>query len=133
VIRAAARASAFSGDIRFLGFVRDEQLPVLYRAAEVFVYPSLFEGFGFPPVEAMACGCPVVSSDRGSLKEVVADSAMLVDPESVESLAAGLQRLATDALCRQGLIAKGLVNARRFDWKENARAVLKIYRSATGA
>ena len=74
-------------DIRCLGFVPDSQIPDLYRAAEVFVYPSLYEGFGMPPVEAMACGCPVISSSRGALGEVLGDSAAVVDPEEVHSMA----------------------------------------------
>ena len=80
-IHQAIELSPFAGDIRCLGFVKDRVLPDLYRAAEVFVYPSLYEGFGMPPLEAMACGCPVVSSARGSLGEVVGNAAALVEPE----------------------------------------------------
>ena len=130
VIHAAAQASSASADIRFLGFVADEDLPDLYRAADVFVYPSLFEGFGFPPIEAMACGCPVVSSTRGSLEEVVAGAAAVVDPEDVEDIARQLQRTATDEAFRRKLIAAGHQNARRFNWQTNARAVLKVYGAA---
>jgi glycosyltransferase involved in cell wall biosynthesis len=133
VIRAAAQASMFSANIRLPGFVHDEHLPLLYRAAEMFVYPSLFEGFGFPPVEAMACGCPVVSSNRGSLEEVIGDAATPVDPEDVGNIAEALKRVATDEQHRAELIAAGFANARRFDWKENARAVLEIYRAAASA
>ncbi|MHC1764736.1 MAG: glycosyltransferase family 4 protein [Verrucomicrobiia bacterium] len=130
VIREAAKASAFQSDIRFLGFVADEELPGLYRAADAFVYPSLFEGFGFPPVEAMACGCPVVSSARGSLAEVVADAAALVNPEDPDDLASQMKRVATDEPFRASLVTKGYQNARRFDWQANARAVLGVYRGA---
>jgi glycosyltransferase involved in cell wall biosynthesis len=126
-IHAAAAASAVARDIRFLGFVEDASLPELYRAAATFVYPSLFEGFGFPPVEAMACGCPVISSARGSLREVVADAARIVEPEDVADLAQALEVLATDATVRQRLQAAGYVNARRFDWDRNAADTLEVY------
>ena len=129
-IHAAARQSPCATDIRFLGFVDDAVLPTLYRAAGTMVYPSLFEGFGFPPIEAMACGCPVVSSTRGSLEEVVADAAEIVDPDRVESIAAALRRLATDAPRREQLRQAGFQNARRFDWQANANALVSIYEKA---
>ena len=130
-IHAAAQASPWQADIRFLGFVADADLPTLYRAADAFVYPSLFEGFGFPPVEAMACGCPVISSPRGSLEEVVAEAAIRIEPENVDSMTQALARVATDPPCRTQLIAAGYQNARRFDWRANARAVLHVYEQAT--
>lgn len=132
-IHAAAKASPHASDIRFLGFVDDATLPVLYRATDVFVYPSLFEGFGFPPVEAMASGCPVISSTRGSLAEVVADAARTVDPDRVEDIEGALRELATDAVVRERLRVAGFRNARRFDWDLNAREVLKVYRKAMAA
>jgi glycosyltransferase involved in cell wall biosynthesis len=130
VIRAAARISAFAKDIIFLGFVEDGALPTLYRAAEALVYPSLFEGFGQPPVEAMACGCPVLTSTRGSLAEVVGGSAGIFEPEDVEEIAATLNRVATDLGWRASLRSAGIVNARRFNWSENAERVLSVYGSA---
>lgn len=130
VIRAAAAQSPFARDIRFLGFVDDASLPDLYRAANAMVYPSLFEGFGFPPLEAMACGCPVISSTRGSLAEVVADAALTVEAEDVESIAAALHRVATDRAQRDRLRRAGFRNVRRFDWAENAQQVLSVYRRA---
>jgi glycosyltransferase involved in cell wall biosynthesis len=126
-IHAAAQASPAARSIRFLGFVPDDALPELYRGAEVFVYPSLFEGFGFPPIEAMATGCPVISSTRGSLGEVVAEAALLIDPEDVGALTQALQRLATDPAERERLRAAGFRNARRFDWTANARDLIRIY------
>ena len=126
-IHAAAAASSCRDSIRFLGFVPDEALPDLYRAAGAMVYPSLFEGFGFPPVEAMACGCPVVSSGRGSLEEVAAPAALVVDPESVPSMAEGLARVAGDPGVRQDLVQRGQRHATRFDWGDNARRVLQVY------
>lgn len=132
VIHAAAQASPVSADICFLGFVADADLPTLYRAADAFVYPSLFEGFGFPPIEAMASGCPVVSSTRGSLAEVVAQSAALVVPEDTDDLRRQLTRIATDSEFRAQLVEAGYRNARRFDWQANARAVLEAYAAAAG-
>ena len=131
VIHAEVASSPYARDIRCLGFVDDATLPVLYRAAEVMVYPSLFEGFGLPPVEAMACGCPVLSSTRGSLAEVVAGAAETLEPEDVINMAAGLQRLAEDGGRRGELRAAGLENARRFDWGQNASQVLAVYRAAS--
>jgi glycosyltransferase involved in cell wall biosynthesis len=130
VIHATAAASPFAKDIRFLGFVSDAALPDLYRAAEAFVYPSLFEGFGLPPVEAMACGCPVISSAAGALSEVVAGAALIIQPDSVESIAHALSRLAVDGIERGRLMLLGLKNARRFEWKDNAAQVLSIYQTA---
>ena len=129
-IHAAAKASPFAKDIRFLGFVPDAVLPDLYRSAGAMVYPSLFEGFGMPPVEAMACGCPVISSAAGSLSEVVADAARLIDPESIESIEDALIEVAASEETRSRLIRAGLANARRFDWDSNAARVLEVYQSA---
>ncbi len=129
-VRAAAARSPFAKDIRFLGFVDDASLPSLYRAADTLVYPSLFEGFGLPPAEAMACGCPVLSSTRGSLAEVVADAADTIDPEDITSIAAGLARMASSEPRRDQFRLAGLDNARRFDWDMNARQVLEVCRAA---
>lgn len=130
VIRAAAAQSPFAKDIRFLGFVEDAALPNLYRAAAVMVYPSLFEGFGLPPVEAMACGCPVLSSRRGSLAEVVAAAADSIEAEDVGSIAAGLERMASSKVRREHFRHAGFANARRFDWSANAEQVLQVYHRA---
>ena len=126
-IRAAAAASPFTQDIRFLGFVSDAVLPDLYRSAGAMVYPSLFEGFGMPPVEAMACGCPVISSAAGSLGEVVADAALIIEPESVASIEQAMVQIVADPSLRQRLKAAGFRNANRFDWDQNAARVLQVY------
>jgi len=126
-IHAAARQSPFASDIRMLGFVADEQLPDLYRAAEVFVYPSLYEGFGMPPVEAMACGCPVISSTRGSLGEVVGNAAAIVDPDNIDSISSVLGLLAGDAAVRERFRQAGLARAKQFDWNRTARETLSLY------
>jgi glycosyltransferase involved in cell wall biosynthesis len=129
-IHAKAAQSPYSHDIRFLGFVEDATLPSLYRAAGAMVYPSLFEGFGMPPVEAALCGCPVLSSRRGALDEVLGGSAGTFDPECVEEIAAALTRLAVDPEWSATLRDAGLRNARRFSWRENAEHVLDVYQRA---
>ena len=127
-IYAAAKSSPYANDIRFLGFVDDAALPNLYRAAGAFVYPSLFEGFGLPPVEAMACGCPVISSTRGSLDEVVGDAALRIDAEDTSAITDAMHQVSENVELQNGLIEKGLKNAKRFEWSENARAVLEVYK-----
>ena len=129
-IHQAVKESPFSSDIRRLGFVADDFVPDLYRAAGAFVYPSLFEGFGMPPTEAMACGCPVICSSRGSLAEVVGDAAAVVDPEDVDAMAKQLGLLASDCVLRKKMSAAGLEQARRFDWSGTARAMAKVYERA---
>ncbi len=128
VVHDAIRKSPFREDILSLGFVPDDCLPDLYRAAEVFVYPSLHEGFGLPPVEAMACGCPVIASDCGSLGEVVGDAAALVDPLSVDSIAGQLCRLTSDLATREAFRRDGLRRARDFDWASTSAETMAVYR-----
>jgi len=132
VIHERIAGSDFAAEIKSLGFVADGLVPDLYRAAGALVYPSLFEGFGLPPAEAMACGCPVISSTAGSLGEVVADAAAIIDPEKVGDITTKLTHLATNEATRGQLAAKGLENAKRFDWGANARAVAKVYEDAVG-
>lgn len=129
-IHTAIKRSPFSRDILNLGFVDSQALPTLYRAAEVFVYPSLFEGFGFPPLEAMACGCPVLCSTRGALGEIVGDAAATVDPEDVPALATQLATLASDPALRNRLRTAGLKRAQRFDWQRTAARTLDVYTAA---
>src|SRR5207249_2821309 len=119
-IHAAIKQSPFAADIRALGFVPDDALPDLYRAAEVFIYPSLYEGFGMPPIEAMASGCPVISSTSGSLGEVIGDAAIIIDPENIGSMAEQLRILAGDEALKSRLRAAGLAQARKFDWSRTA-------------
>lgn len=126
-IRAAVQQSPFAPDIRLLGFVSNENLPNLYRAADVFVYPSLYEGFGMPPIEAMACGCPVLCSTCGSLGEVVGAAAAVINPEDVDSTASQLRLLAGDAAVRERLRTAGLAQAKKFDWVRTAADTLSVY------
>ena len=116
--------------VRFLGRVADADLPALYSAAAVFVYPSLYEGFGLPPLEALSCGAPVVCSDRSSLPEVVGDAALLVDPLDGRALAGALERLLEDDALRRDLRGRGLARAARFTWERTAAATLDVYREA---
>lgn len=122
--------SSYSSDIRTLGFISNEDLPLLYSAAEAFIYPSLYEGFGLPPLEAMACACPVISSDRGSLGEVVGDAAWIIDPEDVADISDALLKLHSEPHSRAALIQKGLARAREFSWERAARETLAVYRAA---
>lgn len=115
-------------DVLCLGHVDDEDLPALYNGARLFVYPSLFEGFGLPPLEAMACGTPVVASRCSSLPEVLGDAAALVDPYSVEDIAEKIRLLLLDARYSRDLAERGLARARRFSWRNTAEETLKVYR-----
>lgn len=127
VIHAAIKQSSAAADIRALGFVGDPDLPRLYQAADGFVFPSLYEGFGMPPIEAMACGCPVISSTRGSLGEVVGNAALLIEPEQVEDVATKLKMFVSDAALREKLRAAGFVQATRFDWQRTAKETMAVY------
>src|SRR6202035_1444945 len=108
--------------VRFLGFVPTETLRVFYRAASAFAFPSLYEGFGLAPLEAMACGTPVVASDIPSLVEAVGDAAELVSPDNVFDVARGLRSVRLDENRRRVLSETGRVRARRFDWEDTARS-----------
>lgn len=125
-IHARAAASPLASRIHSLGFVSDDDLPWLYRGAAAMVYPSLFEGFGLPPVEAMACGCPVIASHAGALGEVVGDAARRIDPLDIGDMADALAELATGASAGHWREA-GLARAARFTWEATARGVLETY------
>jgi len=113
-------------DVRFLGFVSDEDMPSLYRGAEVFVFPSMYEGFGLPLVEAMACGVPMVASDAPPAPELVGDAALLVPPLEPEAFAGAIARLAADDKLRATLVVKGLERARAFRWDTAAEGTLRV-------
>ncbi|MDP1719233.1 MAG: glycosyltransferase family 1 protein, partial [bacterium] len=124
-----ARNSPYAADIIFLGGVESEERVSLYNSARVFVYPSFFEGFGFPPLEAQASGCPVIVANRTSLPEVLGDSALYVDPWKAGDLADQIRRLAGDARLRSELVARGIENAKKFDWRDSAAATIKLFHS----
>ncbi len=124
----AVERSAAREGIMLTGYVLDDDLPALIAAATAFVFPSLYEGFGLPPLEAMACGTPVLCSDRSSLPEVVGDAALLFDPTEVEAIRAALRRLLRDEALREELSRRGLERARRFSWQRTAEQTLQLYR-----
>jgi len=114
--------------VQFLGRVPDEDLPALYAGADLFVFPSWYEGFGLPLLEAMACGTPVVASDRSSMPEVMGDAGVLLSPENPSIWAATLDELLEDADRRRGLAARGASRAAGFTWEKAAQATLEVYR-----
>ena len=126
-VRQAVMRSRVEGAVRFLGFVPVETLRVFYEAAAVFALPSLYEGFGLPPLEAMAAGTPVVTANVSSLPEVVGDAAVLVNPENVFDIARGLRDALLDEPLRAALIERGYVQLKRFSWDTTARQVLDAY------
>ena len=113
--------------VKFLGAVRNEELVYLYNAAKLFILPSFYEGFGLPPIEAMACGTPVVVSNVSSLPEVVGDAGILVNPADVEALTVAMWRVLTDEKLRRELRDKGLKRAQVFSWERTARETLAVY------
>lgn len=109
------------------GYVPQSDLPALYSGSVCFVYPSYFEGFGLPPLEAMKCGTPVIAGNRTSLPEVVGDAGILVDPFDVSAIAAAIERIVDDSDFRHQLSVRGLARSRIFDWRETARRTLNVY------
>lgn len=128
----AVEAAGLRDCVKFTGYVPESDLPALYTGALCFVYPSYFEGFGLPPLEAMRCGTPVVAGNRTSLPEVIGDAGLLVDPFDTRALSTALARLVGDETLRSALRERGRARARRFDWRETARLTLEVYRQAIG-
>jgi glycosyltransferase involved in cell wall biosynthesis len=120
-------AAGLQDAVIFTGHVSDDDLSGLYSMARAFVYPSLYEGFGLPCIEAMACGCPVVTSNRGALLEVTGQAAVHADPEDVASIAAAIELALQDDSLRQTLIARGLERARIFTWDHYACEMMKAF------
>jgi glycosyltransferase involved in cell wall biosynthesis len=117
-------------DVILTGYVADEDLPPLYRAATVFVYPSLFEGFGLPPLEAMACGTPVITSNNSSLPEVVGEAALLIDAQDEAALAQAILQTVNDTALRTRLRSAGLERAQLFTWQAAAEKTLALYQAS---
>jgi glycosyltransferase involved in cell wall biosynthesis len=113
-----------------LGYVEEQDMPALYSLASVYVYPSLYEGFGLPVLEAMQCGCPVVASNATSIPEVAGEAALLFDPHDVDAMAGALCRALTDARTREELVAAGLRRAALFSWRRCAETMLNVIRRA---
>lgn len=125
-----ANEYGLTSDVIFTGYVPEKDLPALYSGALCFVYPSYFEGFGLPPLEAMKCGTPVITGNRTSLPEVVGDAGLMVDPFESGAMSEAIGRLIDDPRLRQTLRDRGLKRALKFDWRETARLTLKAYERA---
>ena len=115
-----------------MGHVPHDQLPGLYRAATGLIFPSLYEGFGLPPVEAMACGCPVAAADAGSLPEIVGDAGLLFDPRDTEAMAAAMRALWDGEADRERLSRAGRERSLRFSWRVAAERHREIYAGVLG-
>lgn len=122
-LRSYAAGLGFGDRIKFLGYVSDAELPALYRNAAMLLYPSRFEGFGLPILEAMASGCPVLCSDTSSLPEVAQDAGILIDPDDVEDWAESIFQIATRSEIRREFVRKGLAHAQNFSWKKTAQGI----------
>jgi glycosyltransferase involved in cell wall biosynthesis len=128
----AVEQSGVAANVIFTGYVPERDLPALYTGALCFVYPSYFEGFGLPPLEAMSCGTPVIAGDRTSLPEVVGDAGILVNPFDTDAIGAELARLIDDEELRARLSLRGRERAALFNWHDTARRTLQVYEQATG-
>ena len=117
-------------DVIFTDYVSDEDLVKLYNTADLFVYPSLYEGFGLPPLEAMACGCPVITSNTSSLPEVVGDAGIMIDPYDIDSLKESMLKILTDPELREEMSRKSLERAEIFSWKKTAKETWNVYEDA---
>ena len=126
-ILAEIEAQGLTGRVRFLGFVDDVDLPTLYSDATLFMIPSIYEGFGIPILEAMACGVPVVASNASCLPEVVGDAGMLLDPNDTQAWTETMRSLLTDATQRARLVGKGALQGRKFSWQKSAEQLIALY------
>jgi glycosyltransferase involved in cell wall biosynthesis len=127
---AVAAAGAVSGRVHFTGYVTDRQLAACYHSSTLFIFPSLYEGFGLPALEAMAHGVPIACSDAGSLPEVCGEAALYFDPRSVEAMRAAIDRLLSDTGLRRSLAAVGAERSRRFSWTKTAELTVEVYEKA---
>lgn len=131
-LRRAVHRHKLHKHVRFLGYVADDQLAILYRLASVFAFPSLYEGFGLPPLEAMASGTPVVTSNVSSMPEVVGDAAVLVNPYDVDAIVDGLRRVLTDPVLAAEMRRKGIERAREFSWERSVAQTWAVYQTVAG-
>ncbi len=116
-------------DVIFIDYIPEVDLAYYYCSAALLVYPSLYEGFGLPPLEAMACGCPVVTTNTSSLPEVVGEAGIMVNPYDTRSLVQAMRRVLTDDKLRDNMVRKGLEHARQFSWEKAARQTMEVYQS----
>jgi glycosyltransferase involved in cell wall biosynthesis len=114
-------------EVKFLGYLPEEDIPYLYAGASLFVFPSLYEGFGFPVLEAMACGAPVVASNVSSIPEIAGDAAVLVDPRRPSDFAEAIWRIRSNPTLREDLVRGGIARAAQFKWSDTARAMLDVF------
>ena len=128
-LREQASRLGLEKQVMFTGVVSDQRLIELYQQATLFVFPSRYEGFGLPVLEAMACGCPVLSSNASSLPEVVGDAAILLDPMDVEGFTREMVRTMSDSDLRQDLRERGLARSAQFSWDRTARETIAVYRA----
>jgi alpha-1,3-rhamnosyl/mannosyltransferase len=120
------------GQVRLLGFVPDDELNALYSGARAFIYPSLYEGFGLPPLEAMACGAPVITSNKASLPEVVGNAGILVEPLDIEQMNQAIESLLENDSLHHELRQKGLERASLFTWEKTASKTYEVFRRVAG-
>jgi len=128
-VDAAIEQENIRAEVILPGYVPTEDLPSWYRAADLFVYPTRYEGFGMPALEAMACGTPVVTTNASSLPEVVGDAALQVAPDDLPALADAMTRALTDSTLREQMRARGLAQAKQFSWTRTGNETAAIYRS----
>jgi glycosyltransferase involved in cell wall biosynthesis len=131
-LKQLVEALDLSAEVFFPGFVESEALPYLYNGASLFVYPSLYEGFGLPPIEAMACGTPVITSNVSSLPEVVGDAALTINPSDTLQLAETMFTVLTNSTLARNLIKRGIKHAQRYSWEQNAKRFLEVYHQVAG-
>jgi glycosyltransferase involved in cell wall biosynthesis len=132
LFREIQAAGLTENDIRFLGYVPDEDMPSFYAGAQVFLFPSLYEGFGLPLVEAMACGVPVIASNAPCMPEVLGDAAILEPVSSAERFATGIRRVLTDNELHRDLRARGIQRAQSFRYETSVKQLLEIFEEASG-
>ncbi|MEF9953396.1 glycosyltransferase family 4 protein [Clostridium sp.] len=124
-----AKTLGIEDRIQFTGYVPHEDLPLFYNACETFIYPSLYEGFGLPPLEAMSCRCPVITSNISSIPEIVGDGAYLINPRSIEELTTAIEKMVDDTALRSSYIEKGFTRSAEFSWEKTAKETLEVYKS----
>ena len=128
-----AESLGIKEQVHFTGYVPNHDLPIVYNLSRVFVYPSIYEGFGLPPLEAMACGTPVITTAVSSMPEHVGDAGILIPPQDEKALTNALQKLINNSTLQEELSSKGLERASQFTWKRTAQETLKVYQSVLTA